>query len=48
MKSDTAILQCVDASTKAPCWPAGVDGNRFVLDSDLIFHDSYAFRFSFQ
>ncbi|CAD6214289.1 unnamed protein product [Miscanthus lutarioriparius] len=27
MKSDTAILKCLDASTKAPCWPAGTDGD---------------------
>ncbi|KAG0547862.1 hypothetical protein BDA96_01G116700 [Sorghum bicolor] len=25
MKSDTTILKCLDASTKAPCWPAGTD-----------------------
>ncbi|CAN6309583.1 unnamed protein product [Urochloa humidicola] len=28
MKSDTTILQCLDASTKAPCWPTGTDGDR--------------------
>ncbi|WVZ60301.1 hypothetical protein U9M48_010346 [Paspalum notatum var. saurae] len=28
MKSDTTILQCLDASTKAPCWPAGTSGDR--------------------
>ncbi|CAL4944060.1 unnamed protein product [Urochloa decumbens] len=28
MKSDTTILQWLDASTKAPCWPAGTDGDR--------------------
>ncbi|XP_066369125.1 putative 3,4-dihydroxy-2-butanone kinase isoform X2 [Miscanthus floridulus] len=27
MKSDTTILKCLDASTKAPCWPAGTDGD---------------------
>lgn len=29
MKSDTTIIQCLDASTKAPCWPAETDGNEF-------------------
>ncbi|KAG6745721.1 hypothetical protein POTOM_050224 [Populus tomentosa] len=28
MKADEAILQRLDASTKAPYWPVGVDGNR--------------------
>ncbi|OEL22076.1 putative 3,4-dihydroxy-2-butanone kinase [Dichanthelium oligosanthes] len=28
MKSHTTILQCLDASTKAPYWPAGADGDR--------------------
>ncbi|KAI5562037.1 hypothetical protein BDE02_15G028400 [Populus trichocarpa] len=28
MKADEAILQRLDASTKAPHWPVGVDGNR--------------------
>ncbi|KAK9278369.1 hypothetical protein L1049_027934 [Liquidambar formosana] len=28
MKADQAILQRLDASTKAPSWPVGVDGNR--------------------
>nr|CAB3493455.1 unnamed protein product [Digitaria exilis] len=28
MKSDTAIIHCLDASTKAPCWPAGTNGPR--------------------
>nr|CAB3498415.1 unnamed protein product [Digitaria exilis] len=28
MKSDTTIIQCLDASTKAPCWPAETDGPR--------------------
>ncbi|KAL6843654.1 hypothetical protein ACP4OV_026716 [Aristida adscensionis] len=28
MKSDTAILQRLDASTKAPCWPVESDGDR--------------------
>ncbi|KAM7479594.1 hypothetical protein LguiA_027807 [Lonicera macranthoides] len=27
MKADQAILQCLDAATKAPYWPVGVDGN---------------------
>jgi len=26
MKADEAILQRLDASTKAPHWPVGVDG----------------------
>lgn len=26
MKADQAILQCLDAATKAPYWPVGVDG----------------------
>ncbi|XP_061952451.1 putative 3,4-dihydroxy-2-butanone kinase [Populus nigra] len=28
MKADEAVLQRLDASTKAPHWPVGVDGNR--------------------
>jgi len=40
MKSDATILRCLDASTKAPCWPAGSNGNKFVLDSNLIYHGS--------
>ncbi|XP_039832910.1 putative 3,4-dihydroxy-2-butanone kinase isoform X2 [Panicum virgatum] len=28
MKSDATILRCLDASTKAPCWPAGSNGDR--------------------
>jgi len=40
MKSDATILRCLDASTKAPCWPAGSNGNKFVLDSKLIYHGS--------
>ncbi|KAJ9141591.1 hypothetical protein P3X46_032108 [Hevea brasiliensis] len=28
MKADEAILQWLDAATKAPFWPAGIDGNR--------------------
>ncbi|TVU45349.1 hypothetical protein EJB05_04834 [Eragrostis curvula] len=28
MKSDTRILQYLDASTKAPCWPVGTNGGR--------------------
>ncbi|KAL5748697.1 hypothetical protein ACOSQ2_025994 [Xanthoceras sorbifolium] len=28
MKADQAILQRLDAATKAPYWPVGVDGNR--------------------
>ncbi|KAL6637023.1 hypothetical protein ACP70R_024595 [Stipagrostis hirtigluma subsp. patula] len=28
MKSDTTILQRLDACTKAPCWPVGSDGGR--------------------
>ncbi|KAK3011756.1 hypothetical protein RJ639_012301 [Escallonia herrerae] len=28
MKADPAILQRLDAATKAPYWPVGVDGNR--------------------
>jgi len=28
MKSDATILQCLDSSTKAPCWPAGTNGDR--------------------
>ncbi|XXG81777.1 hypothetical protein AAC387_Pa09g2347 [Persea americana] len=27
MKADQSILQRLDAPTKAPCWPVGVDGN---------------------
>ncbi|GAV58959.1 Dak1 domain-containing protein/Dak2 domain-containing protein [Cephalotus follicularis] len=27
MKADQAILHCLDAATKAPHWPVGVDGN---------------------
>jgi len=40
MKSDATILQCLDSSTQAPCWPAGTNGNKFVLDSNLIYHGS--------
>ncbi|XP_078170681.1 putative 3,4-dihydroxy-2-butanone kinase isoform X2 [Carex rostrata] len=28
MKSEPAILECLDAPTKAPCWPIGTEGGR--------------------